>query len=223
MRFTGKQWIAPKKAFRPASGLTSYEQRVKTRVAQAATKAKEKELKEEKEAERQVRSSAADHGLICQDGMLTREPAETDTIHQGEARGEGGKGTVRAAGGKDAQEAAGEVEAQREAQQASQLLIRMARKRETSPRRHTIPPHIHNLAHGKNSACLHGMPPLDGFLRSESGMARGWLVGKGSGSPKLARPLGFATSMTPSLASFGQQGELGAHGKGTKREFSSVV
>lgn len=51
----GKQWHAPKKAFRPGSGLTSYEQRAKTRVAQAAMKAKEKELKEEKEAERQVR------------------------------------------------------------------------------------------------------------------------------------------------------------------------
>ena len=57
MRFAGKQWHEPKKAFRPASGLTSFEQRVKMRVAQAATKAKEKELKEEKEAERQVRSS----------------------------------------------------------------------------------------------------------------------------------------------------------------------
>ncbi len=59
------------------------------------------------------------------------------------------------------------------------------------------------------------MSPLDGSLRSESGIARGWLVGKGSGSPKVAQPLGFATSMTPpSLASSGQQGQLGAHGKG---------
>jgi hypothetical protein len=53
----GKQWHAPKKAFRPASGLTSYEQRAKLRVTQAATKAKEKELKEEKEAERKVHIS----------------------------------------------------------------------------------------------------------------------------------------------------------------------
>jgi rRNA-processing protein CGR1 len=53
--FSGKQWHAPKKAFRPASGLTSYEKRAQARIAQAATKAKEKELKEEKEAERQVR------------------------------------------------------------------------------------------------------------------------------------------------------------------------
>lgn len=54
---SGKQWHAPKKAFRPGSGLTSYEQRAKARAAQAATKAKEKEMKEEKEAERQVRGS----------------------------------------------------------------------------------------------------------------------------------------------------------------------
>ncbi len=214
MRFAGKQWHAPKKAFRPASGLTSFEQRVKTRVAQAATKAKEKELKEEKEAERQVRSFPTVHELICHQGMLTLEPTETGAIHQGEARSEGGEGTVRAAGGKDAQEAAGAVEAQREAQQASQLLIWMARKRDTSPQRHTIPPYIQNTAHGQNSACLHGVPPLDGSLWLESGMARGWLVGKGSGSSKPARPLGVATSMAPSLASPGQQGELDAHGNG---------
>jgi rRNA-processing protein CGR1 len=55
IRFAGKQWLPPKKAFRPASGLTSYEQRNKTRVAQAAMKAKEKEMKEEKETERKVR------------------------------------------------------------------------------------------------------------------------------------------------------------------------
>ncbi|KAK4154717.1 hypothetical protein C8A00DRAFT_32454 [Chaetomidium leptoderma] len=58
MRENGKQWHAPKKAFRPGSGLTSYEKRAKTRVAQAAMKAKEKELKEEKEAERQRRTQA---------------------------------------------------------------------------------------------------------------------------------------------------------------------
>lgn len=53
-RTTGKQWHAPKKAFRPGSGLTSYEKRAKERVAMAALKAKEKEMKDEKEAERQV-------------------------------------------------------------------------------------------------------------------------------------------------------------------------
>jgi rRNA-processing protein CGR1 len=53
--YTGKQWHEPRKAFRPASGLTSYEKRAKDRVAQALVKAKEKELKDEKESERQVR------------------------------------------------------------------------------------------------------------------------------------------------------------------------
>ncbi|KAK5624647.1 hypothetical protein RRF57_000363 [Xylaria bambusicola] len=53
--FLGKQWHAPRKAFRPSAGLTSYEQREKRRLAMSVTKAKEKEMKEEKEAERQVR------------------------------------------------------------------------------------------------------------------------------------------------------------------------
>ncbi|TPX14277.1 uncharacterized protein E0L32_000671 [Thyridium curvatum] len=55
MRRNGKQWHPPKKAFRPGSGLTSYEKRAKERLATAAMKAKEKELKDEKEAERQRR------------------------------------------------------------------------------------------------------------------------------------------------------------------------
>lgn len=58
-RPTGKQWHGQKKAFRPASGLTSYEKRARDRVAQAAMKAKEKELKEEKEAERKVHTPPA--------------------------------------------------------------------------------------------------------------------------------------------------------------------
>ncbi|CAN8098905.1 unnamed protein product [Discula destructiva] len=55
MRKNGKQWHAPKKAFRPGSGLTSYEKRAKERVALATMKAKEKEMKEDKEEERQSR------------------------------------------------------------------------------------------------------------------------------------------------------------------------
>ncbi|KAK4193419.1 hypothetical protein QBC35DRAFT_446557 [Podospora australis] len=58
IRKNGKQWHAPKKAFRPASGLTSYEVRTKARLAQQATKAKENEMKEEKEAERKRRTQA---------------------------------------------------------------------------------------------------------------------------------------------------------------------
>jgi hypothetical protein len=50
----GKQWRLPKTAFRPNAGLTSYSKRVEERKLQQAVKAKEKELKEEKEAKRQV-------------------------------------------------------------------------------------------------------------------------------------------------------------------------
>lgn len=51
---SGKQWHAPRKAFRPGSGLKSYEKRVQERTATAEMKAKEKEMKDEKEEERQV-------------------------------------------------------------------------------------------------------------------------------------------------------------------------
>jgi rRNA-processing protein CGR1 len=61
--------------------LTSYEQRAKTRVAQAAVKAKEKELKEEKEAERQVRSAATNGGRTLDQGMLTIVLTEADSSH----------------------------------------------------------------------------------------------------------------------------------------------
>jgi hypothetical protein len=50
----GKQWHAPKKAFRPTAGLKSYEKRTQERALMAQVKAKEKEMKDEKEQERQV-------------------------------------------------------------------------------------------------------------------------------------------------------------------------
>ena len=52
---TGKQWHAQKSAFRPTSGQTSYEKRTAERKAMNAMKAKEREMKDEKEEERQVR------------------------------------------------------------------------------------------------------------------------------------------------------------------------
>ncbi|KAB5580594.1 nucleolar protein CgrA [Coniochaeta sp. 2T2.1] len=58
MRKNGKQWHEPKKAFRPAAGLTPYEKRAKDRVTMAMVKAKEKEMKDEKEAERKARIEA---------------------------------------------------------------------------------------------------------------------------------------------------------------------
>ncbi|PQE24065.1 hypothetical protein CJF31_00011589 [Rutstroemia sp. NJR-2017a BVV2] len=51
----GKQWHEPKKAFRPRAGNNSYEKRARERTALATMKAKEKEMKDEKEADRQAR------------------------------------------------------------------------------------------------------------------------------------------------------------------------
>lgn len=53
-RRAGKQWHAPKTAFRPKAGNSSYEKRNAQRVAMGAVKAKEREMKEEKESEKQV-------------------------------------------------------------------------------------------------------------------------------------------------------------------------
>jgi hypothetical protein len=50
----GKQWHAPRRAFRPKAGNSTFEKRNEERKAMATVKAKEKEMKEEKEAERQV-------------------------------------------------------------------------------------------------------------------------------------------------------------------------
>ncbi|KAF5628181.1 uncharacterized protein FTJAE_8933 [Fusarium tjaetaba] len=58
MRKNGKQWHAPKKAFRPTAGLKSYEKRTQERALMAQVKAKEKEMKDEKEQERQRKITA---------------------------------------------------------------------------------------------------------------------------------------------------------------------
>lgn len=54
MESAGKHWHPQKSAFRPKAGQTSYEKRTAERKAMAAMKAKEKEMKDEKEDERQV-------------------------------------------------------------------------------------------------------------------------------------------------------------------------
>lgn len=51
---TGKHWHAQKSAFRPRAGQTSYSARSTERKAMEAMKAKEKEMKDEKAAEREV-------------------------------------------------------------------------------------------------------------------------------------------------------------------------
>jgi rRNA-processing protein CGR1 len=54
-RIAGKQWHDNKAAFRPRANQSSWEKRTVERKALAAVKAKEKELREEKEAVKQVR------------------------------------------------------------------------------------------------------------------------------------------------------------------------
>jgi hypothetical protein len=50
----GKQWHPLKSAFRPKAGNGTYEKRQAGRAAMEVVKSKEKKMKEEKEAERQV-------------------------------------------------------------------------------------------------------------------------------------------------------------------------
>lgn len=53
-RKNGKDWHQPKKPFRPAAGQTSYAKRAQKQAQEAEVKTMEKEMKEEKEVERQV-------------------------------------------------------------------------------------------------------------------------------------------------------------------------
>ncbi|KAJ5915269.1 hypothetical protein N7454_011023 [Penicillium verhagenii] len=52
--FLGKNWHDNKRAFRPTAGLTSYTKRQELRKHQDAVKEREREMKQEKEAERQA-------------------------------------------------------------------------------------------------------------------------------------------------------------------------
>lgn len=61
LTFTGKQWHEQKKAFRPTKGLTTFEKRAKERAAMAQMKAKEKEMKDEKEQARKVHIDGAEN------------------------------------------------------------------------------------------------------------------------------------------------------------------
>ncbi|PYH44789.1 CGR1 family protein [Aspergillus saccharolyticus JOP 1030-1] len=54
MRKNGKNWHDSKKPFRPTAGMTSYAKRLESRKHQEAVKEHERELKEEKEAERKA-------------------------------------------------------------------------------------------------------------------------------------------------------------------------
>ena len=54
----GKNWHPPKRAFRPTAGQTSYAKRMALTKAQQVTKALEREMKDEKVAERDRRVQA---------------------------------------------------------------------------------------------------------------------------------------------------------------------
>ena len=58
LRKNGKNWHAPKKAFRPVSGQTPFAKRMQQDAVKKATKAKEQEMKDEKEEERNRRIQA---------------------------------------------------------------------------------------------------------------------------------------------------------------------
>ncbi|KAF1840048.1 uncharacterized protein K460DRAFT_372027 [Cucurbitaria berberidis CBS 394.84] len=58
MKKNGKQWHDNKTAFRPRSNQTTYEKRAAADRALAAVKAKEKEMKAEKAADKQLRVDA---------------------------------------------------------------------------------------------------------------------------------------------------------------------
>jgi len=54
VRKNGKNWHEKKKAFRPTAGLTDWKKRAEQRKQNQAAKAMEKEMKDEKESQRQV-------------------------------------------------------------------------------------------------------------------------------------------------------------------------
>lgn len=97
----GKNWHENKKPFRPGTRLTSYAKRTEKQKQEAEVKKMEKEMKAEKEEERQVRSICA---ALFRNDLLTIS-TEENPGHQGQACRKGGEGTLRADGCQDAPEA----------------------------------------------------------------------------------------------------------------------
>ncbi|KIM97755.1 hypothetical protein OIDMADRAFT_20224 [Oidiodendron maius Zn] len=81
MRKNGKQWHAPKSAFRPKAGNSSYATRVKREKAMSAVKATEKMMKDEKEAERQKRISAIKDKRAAKEERIRYEKM-AETMHK---------------------------------------------------------------------------------------------------------------------------------------------
>ncbi|KAI9846449.1 MAG: hypothetical protein M1838_001274 [Thelocarpon superellum] len=77
VRKNGKQWHTPKSAFRPTAGLTSWAERSEARKAQSAVKAREQEMKAEKEAERQVCNANHEHDNGCLKDAIEQRRIQT--------------------------------------------------------------------------------------------------------------------------------------------------
>lgn len=125
MRKNGKQWHETKKAFRPTAGQTSYQKRMVKESQAAEVKKIEKEMKAEKEEERQV--SVA--GLTNRENPWWRHSADTlfwfvaeDPEHQRPPRGKGGEGEICQTCGEDASQASGTTAAPRKAEQAAEIV-----------------------------------------------------------------------------------------------------
>lgn len=92
---TGKNWHTSKAAFRPKSGQSSYADRLESRKALAITKARVKEMKEEKEAARQVRYYSSERGAAKGEGVnMISRGLEQDHEDQRSKSREGGEGEV---------------------------------------------------------------------------------------------------------------------------------
>lgn len=88
----------------------------------AQMKAKEKEMKEEKEEERQVCELFFERILSFVPLVLLTISKATSSSNQGQARQKGREGTIREDGREDAPQASGSTEAQGEAKQALELM-----------------------------------------------------------------------------------------------------
>ncbi|KAK2748371.1 hypothetical protein FQN55_004307 [Onygenales sp. PD_40] len=81
MRKNGKNWHVAKAAFRPTSGQTPYAKRLEERRNREAMKEKEKEMKDEKEAERQRRIQAIKDRRAAKEEKLRYEKM-AEKMHQ---------------------------------------------------------------------------------------------------------------------------------------------
>lgn len=100
---TGKNWKSIKTAFRPhaaVSGTSRWEKRAQERKHLETVKAKEREMKEEKEAVRQVCLDTSLPSLLRCSILpnCNRGPTETNQSAEGETGEEGGEGALRTTG-----------------------------------------------------------------------------------------------------------------------------